>query len=121
MFWHLVLLVLSPLYAFARRFLPDDRARQILALRQQVLVLQRQVRKCPQFSRTDRLGVAQQFRSPAVVCDESPRFLIDDRDDKFTAYADGLVAAIGTRVISLPPHPESTPGSVAEMPREQTP
>jgi len=267
MFWHPILLLLSPLYAFARRFLPDDRDRQILALRHQVLVLQRQVGRRPQLSRADRLGltlaclgmkthqlldcllivrpatlvkwhrqivrrhwtfrsprrpgrpatdpeaerlvlriarenpgmgytkiagemrklgyadfgrstvsrilhkhglaprpnrrtdlnwsqflghyrhfiwacdfftvttatlktyyvlffieiatrrisfwnvstspdgqwVAQQFRNLAVVCDEPPRFLIHDRDDKFTAHADRLLSAAGTRVILLPP------------------
>jgi transposase InsO family protein len=51
----------------------------------------------------DRQWVAQEFRNLAVVCDESPRFLIHDRDDKFTAHADGLLSAAGTRVILLPP------------------
>ena len=45
MFWHLLLILLSPLFAMAARLLRDDRDRQILALRQQVLILQRQLGK----------------------------------------------------------------------------
>lgn len=41
MFWHLSLLLLSPLASLISRLLRDDRDRQILAPRQQVLILQR--------------------------------------------------------------------------------
>lgn len=45
MFWHIVLLILSPVAALIGRLIPNDRDREILALRQQVLILQRQLGK----------------------------------------------------------------------------
>ena len=57
MFWRLLLALLSPFYALVHGLLPDDRDRQILALRQQVLILQRQVGKRPHLSRGQRLAL----------------------------------------------------------------
>ena len=48
MFWHLVLLLLSPLVPLIGRLMPDDRDRETLALRQEALILQRQLGKRPQ-------------------------------------------------------------------------
>jgi len=42
MFWHALLVLLSPLSALMSRLIVDDRDRDILALRQQALILQRQ-------------------------------------------------------------------------------
>lgn len=55
MFWHLLLILLSPLSAILARLLGDDRDRQVLALRQRVLILQRQVGKRPRLSRAEKL------------------------------------------------------------------
>ena len=41
MIWHIVLLLVSPLAALIGRLTLDDRNREILALRQQVLIHQR--------------------------------------------------------------------------------
>ena len=57
MFWHLLLPLLSPLSAMLVRLLGDDRDRQILALRQQVLSLQRQLGKRPRLSRAEKLAL----------------------------------------------------------------
>jgi transposase InsO family protein len=57
MFWHHMLIPLSPCYVLVLRLLRDDRDRQILALRQQVLILQRQVGKRPSLNRIERLGL----------------------------------------------------------------
>jgi hypothetical protein len=43
MFWHMVLFLLSSLASFIGRLIADDRDRETLALRQQVLVLQRRL------------------------------------------------------------------------------
>jgi len=45
MFWHMLLVFLSPLASLISGLLRDDRNRQSLALRQQVLILHRQLRK----------------------------------------------------------------------------
>jgi len=37
-----------------------------------------------------------------VVNEELPRYLIHDRDEKYTRHADALVEAVGTKVIRLP-------------------
>ena len=57
MFWHSLLILLSPCYVLVLRLLRDDRDRQILALRQQVLILQRQVGQRPSLNRIERLGL----------------------------------------------------------------
>ena len=46
--------------------------------------------------------VAQQFRNLAVVHDGLPGYLIHDRDSKFTAHADQLLRAMGTKPVLLP-------------------
>jgi len=50
----------------------------------------------------DEAWVAQQFRNLSVVSDNLPRYLIHDRDSKYTQYADSLVEDAGTKVIRLP-------------------
>jgi transposase InsO family protein len=50
----------------------------------------------------DGRWTAQQFRNLSVVSGDLPRHLIHDRDDKFTAHADALLAAAGTEVMRLP-------------------
>ena len=57
MFWRTVLLLLSPLPGFLGRLTPDDRDREILALRQQVLILQRQLGRRPRLVRGERLAL----------------------------------------------------------------
>ena len=46
--------------------------------------------------------VAQQFRNLSVVSDDLPRYLIHDRDSKYTRCADSLLEDVGTKVIRLP-------------------
>ena len=55
MFWHLLLLLLSPGSALIAALLRDDRDRPILALRQQVLILQRQLGKRAHLTRAEKL------------------------------------------------------------------
>ena len=58
MFWHTVLILLSPFYVLIGRLLRDDRDRRLLALQQQLLILQRQSRpRRPQLSRGEKLGL----------------------------------------------------------------
>jgi len=57
MFWHLLLILLSPLSAMVVRLLGVGRDRQALALRHQVLVLQRQLGKRPRLSRAEKLAL----------------------------------------------------------------
>jgi hypothetical protein len=55
--WHLPLVLLSPLASLVSGLLRDDRDRQILALRQQVLTIQRQLGKRPRLLRADKLAL----------------------------------------------------------------
>ena len=71
MFWYLALLLLSPIYSLALRLIRDDRDREILALRQQVLILRRQLGKRPQFSHGDRLALL-------LTCTETKKQRIAD-------------------------------------------
>ena len=57
MFWHSLLVLFSPLAALLSGLLRHDRDRQILALRQQVVILQRQLGKRPRLSRAERLAL----------------------------------------------------------------
>ena len=57
MFWHLLLVLSSPLAALLSALLRDDRDRQILALRQQLPILQRQLGKPPRLSRAEKLAM----------------------------------------------------------------
>jgi putative transposase len=50
----------------------------------------------------DEAWVAQQFRNLSVVSDDLPRYLIRDRDTKYTRHADSLIEDVGTKVIRLP-------------------
>ena len=49
----------------------------------------------------DEPWVAQQFRNLSVVNDDLPRYLIHDRDSKYTRHADSLLEEAGTKVIRL--------------------
>ena len=55
MIWHVILLLVSPLAALIGRLMPDHRDREILALRQQVLILRRQLGKRPRLTRPEKL------------------------------------------------------------------
>jgi len=57
MSWHIVLLLISPLASLIGRLMVDDRDREILALRQQVLIMQRQLGKRPRLLRADELAL----------------------------------------------------------------
>ncbi len=50
----------------------------------------------------DEAWVAQQFRNLSVVSDDLPRYLLHDRDSKYTRRADALLEGAGTKVIRLP-------------------
>jgi transposase InsO family protein len=50
----------------------------------------------------DGVWIAQQFRNLSAVEDELPRYLLHDRDSKFTTHGDALLANVGSRVIRLP-------------------
>jgi putative transposase len=50
----------------------------------------------------DEVWVSQQFRNLSVVSDDLPRYLIHDRDSKYTLHADSLLEDVGTKVIRLP-------------------
>ena len=54
MFWHLTLILLSPLYLMFALLFCNDRARLVVALYQQVLVLQRQLGKQPSLVKSGR-------------------------------------------------------------------
>ncbi len=61
MFWHLLLILLSPLWTLYLRLLRDHRDREILALRQQVLILQRHLSKRARLTRSERLALLLTF------------------------------------------------------------
>ncbi len=50
----------------------------------------------------DGIWTAQQFRNLSVTHDNLPRYLLHDRDSKFTAHADALLGDVGTEAIRLP-------------------
>jgi transposase InsO family protein len=50
----------------------------------------------------DEAWVSQQFRNLSVVNNDLPRYLIHDRDSKYTRRADSLLEGAGTKVILLP-------------------
>ena len=54
-------MLLSPLATFCLRLLRDGRDREILSLRQQVLILQRRLAKRPRLSRSERLALLVTF------------------------------------------------------------
>ena len=57
MLWHVLSVLLAPMYVVVVRLLGDDRDRLILVLRQQVLILQRQLGKRPSLTRSERLAL----------------------------------------------------------------
>jgi hypothetical protein len=57
MFWHLTLILLSPLYLMFALLFCNDQARLVVALHQQVLVLQRQLGKQPSLVKGERLAL----------------------------------------------------------------
>ena len=57
MFWHLILVLLSPLYLMFALLFRSDQARLVVAVRQQVLVLQRQLGKQPSLVKGERLAL----------------------------------------------------------------
>ena len=57
MFWHLILVLFSPVYLVFALVFRDDRARLVVALYQQVLVLQRQLGKQPSLVKGERLAL----------------------------------------------------------------
>ena len=57
MFWHLLLVLFSPLASLLSGLPRDDRDRQVLALRQRVLILQRQLGKGPRQSQAEKLAL----------------------------------------------------------------
>jgi len=57
MFYHVLLLLLSPLYVLIGRLLRDDRDREIVTLRQQVSIMQRQLGRRPSLMPAERLAL----------------------------------------------------------------
>jgi hypothetical protein len=57
MFWHLILILFSPLYLMFALLIRGDQARLVVALYQQVLVLQRQLGKQPSLMKGERLAL----------------------------------------------------------------
>jgi len=71
MFWHLPLVLLSPLSALSFGLLHDDRNREILALRQQVLILQHRLTPTLNFQTPDHVLTKSASRlvlGPYGVC-----------------------------------------------------
>jgi hypothetical protein len=92
MLWYVLSVLLCPMYVLVGRLLGDDRDRLILALRQQVLILQRRLGKRPSLARSERLALV-------LACARMSRRRLDD---KFTAHADALLVADDTDVVRLP-------------------
>ena len=57
MFWHMILVLFSPLYLMFALVFRDERARLVVTLYQQVLVLQRQLGKRPSLMKSERLAL----------------------------------------------------------------
>ena len=57
MFWHLILVLFSPVYLMFALLFRDDRARLVVALVQQVLVLQRELGQRPSLVKVERLAL----------------------------------------------------------------
>ena len=107
MFWHLLLILLSPLSTLYLRVLRDHRDREILALRTYYVLFfieikTRRIVFGNVSEHPDGIWVAQQFRNLSIVHKELPRHLLHDRDSKFTAHGEGLLRACGTQRIQLP-------------------
>jgi transposase InsO family protein len=50
----------------------------------------------------DGVWTAPQFRNLSMLDEEPPRYLLHDRDSKFTAHGDALLGEVGSKVIRLP-------------------
>jgi len=50
----------------------------------------------------DGIWTAQQFRNLSLLDDKPPRYLLHDRDSKFTDHGGNLLSAVGSKVIRLP-------------------
>ena len=57
MFWHLILVLFSPVYLMFALLFRDDRARLVVALVQQVLVLQRELGRRPSLVKAERIAL----------------------------------------------------------------
>ena len=57
MSWHLILVLFSPVYLMLALLFRDDRARLVVALVQQVLVLQRELGRRPSLVKAERLAL----------------------------------------------------------------
>jgi len=58
MFWHVILVLYPPVYLMLALLFRDDRARLVVTLYQQVLVLQRQLGKRPSLVKGERLALS---------------------------------------------------------------
>lgn len=122
MFWHLLLVLFSPLASLLSGLLSDDRDRQILALRQQLLILQRQVGKRPRLSRAEKLALllacARRKQTQLLACHMivMPRVLPRDRFPRLRTQLDS------DQRYPCPPHHHSnglkTPLDEARVPAE---
>ena len=57
MFYYLHLLLLAPLYSWVSSWLLRDQNREILLLRQQLLIMQRQLGRKPAYGRLEKLAL----------------------------------------------------------------
>ena len=73
MFWHLILVLFSPVYLMFGLVFRDDRARLVVALYQQVLVLQRHVGKRPSLVKGERCHSALRTDPPSAPTTDPPR------------------------------------------------
>ncbi len=81
MLWHVLLLLLPPVSVLVGHLMKDDRDRRILALRQQVLIPQRQLGNHPRLLRAERLALLltrarmtrQQLRDSLVIVKPATR------------------------------------------------